>query len=185
MGKRGGKIVPISGSFINKQHSLKSVDIEFDEEQKKQMLASLQEIIGEEELSPEEAEELIAAISLPPDKQIEKMIIERDDLEKHIDSSLKVGFSADINEVVENKQLLKAMNSTIKMMQKMTVAELQKEVDRVTEMMSSSHVGFTAKPFAASEIREYVKELEAKMDHIARMDPANNPPYPPDVLFER
>ena len=184
-GLRSGKVVPISGSFVTRHTGPSENATNIDEEKKASLIAGLNEIIDMEGLTPEETEELLEVINLPPDQQIEKMIEERDELQKHIEDSPKVGFSANVNELMENKELLRAMNSTIKMMKEMTMTELQGEIERAHKMMSSSHVGFTAKPFSASEVREYVKQLETKMDKIERLDPSEGPPHPLEAFFGR
>lgn len=183
-GMRGGKIVPISGSFVNRKDNSPAPE-SVNEEQRHGMATSMQDIIAQENLSPEELEAFQEIISMPPDEQLEVMVAQRDSLQKHIEEAPKVGFTADITATQEYKKMLESMNSTIQMMKSLTIAELQKEIDRAQQMISSSNVGFTAKPFSTSEVKEYVKELEDRMEKMSRLDAPDRGASPWEALFGR
>jgi hypothetical protein len=181
---RNGKVVPVKGSFVNRKDKSSPEDV-VKGEHKQSLVSGLQEIVEQQGLSPEDAETIEQMLQMPADQQLEMMVEERDNLQKHVNSVPKVGYTADLAGAETAKSLLEYMNKSIQHMKAMSIAEIQKEIDEAEKMISSSRVGFTARPFSTSEVRDYLRELEGRMEKMVRLDEPETPGLPWASFFGR
>jgi flagellar biosynthesis chaperone FliJ len=172
--------VLISGSIVNRKDEPKTKKNLSPEQiaglSADQLRALLIEEIDEKLEEQEEVENTESGFS-DEEQQLKVMIEAREEITKHIENQPRVGFTANPEQVSLQKEMLRELDRGIEVLKILSVEKLSHQLDDARKkMFSSVSVGFTSNTREALELKEYVRELQGRLEFLV------GPPEPPKFL---